>query len=163
MLAAPAPLSANHDLSRFDCGRAELNDWLRRRAQPSEGTTARTYVTAVGRRVVGYYALSAGNAIRSVLPSAKLRRNTPDQVPVIVLTRLAVDRKFQGRSIGKGLLKDAVGRTAQASQTIGLRALLVHAIDDGAAAFYIRHGFVPTAIDHLTLLLPIETVIASLT
>ena len=96
--------------------------------------------------------------IRSELPNAKLRRNLPDQMPVIVLGRLAIDRKFSSRGLGKGLLKDALLRSLYVSETIGARAVLVHAIDDPAAGFYRKFEFLPFPTNPLTLILPIETV-----
>ncbi len=161
-LSAPIPLSPDHDRSRFDCGKPELDDWLHRTAAASEGRTARTYVTCAGNRIVGYYALAAGNTVRAALPSARLRRNTPADVPVLVIARLAVDREFHGRRIGRGLLKDALLRAVEASRAIGIRAVVVHAIDDEAARFYRRYGFLPSPMDPRTLVLPIETAVSGL-
>lgn len=119
-------------------------------------------MVCAGSRVVGYYCLAAGSVIRTDLPSAKLRRNTPPQVPVIVIGRLAVDKQFQRRRIGAGMLKDAITRALKASRTIGVRAILVHAVDDAAAAFYRSYDFLPSPTDARTLLLPIETAAAAL-
>ena len=113
---------------------------------------------AVDLRVVGYYCLAAGAVIRGELPSARLRRNLPDQVPVIVLGRLAIDLKFSSRGLGKGLLKDALLRSLTVSETVGARAVLVHAIDDAACGFYRKFGFLLFATSPLTLVLPLETV-----
>src|SRR5260370_20653423 len=106
-LRPPEHLTGRHDVSTFDCGKTDLNKWLVRQARRSEGRSARTYVVTVDSRVVGYYCLAAGSVIRDELPKAGLRRNAPDQVPVIVLGRLAVDAKFAFRGFGKGLLRDA--------------------------------------------------------
>ena len=107
-LTPPSPLSPAHDCSQFACGRPALDDWLRRSALKSEGRTARTYAVAVGPRVVAYYGLAAGAVVRKALPSARARRNTPAEVPVVVIGRLAVDLRYQRRGIGAGLLKDAI-------------------------------------------------------
>lgn len=159
---APRPLADEHDFSHFECGKADLDGWLHRHARRSEGRTARTYVVAEGGRVLGYYCLAAGAVARDSLPTNRLRANAPEQVPVVIVGRLAVDRREQGRGIGEGILKDALIRAVETSRTIGVRAILVHAIDDEAAAFYRRYGFVESHVAPGTLVLPIETVIAAL-
>jgi len=103
-------------------------------------------------RVAGYYALAAGAvALRDATGS--VRRNMPDPIPVMVLARLAVDRDWQGRSIGASLLKDAVLRCLAVAEIAGLAALLVHARDERAKAFYLRYGFAPSPTDAMTLTL----------
>jgi GNAT superfamily N-acetyltransferase len=161
-ISPPEPLTSAHDLSAFDCGVPELNDWLKLRAALSEAKTSRTYIVTNDRRVVAYYCLSAGAVLRGELPSSKLRRNTPEQVPVIAIGRLAVDRACQGKGYGKGLLKDAILRAISAANSIGVRAILVHAKDDMAAEYYRACGFLPSPINTHTLVLPIETAIAAL-
>lgn len=148
------PLNAEHDTARFGCRHESLNQWLRRRALANAATgVTRTYVVcAEGRQVVGYYALAAGSITIESAP-ARLRRNMPDPLPVIVLGRLAVAEPWCGRGIGSGLLKDAILRALQASEIIGACALLCHAIDDEAKAFYIKHGFVHSPIQQLTMML----------
>lgn len=157
----PEALSDVHDLTQFDCGNADLDRWLRQRARTSEGATARTFVVAAGGHVVAYYCLAAGSVVPRELPR-KIRHNNPEQVPVIVIGRLAVDRAFQGRGFGKGLLKDAILRALQAAQSIGVRAIVVHAIDDRAAAFYKKFGFLPSPLDARTFILPVATAAAAL-
>lgn len=102
--------------------------------------------------VIGYYALAAG-AVSHELASGAIRRNMPDPVPVVVLGRLAVHTDWVGRGLGRGLLKDALQRTLQLAGELGIRALLCHAIDDDAKAFYRKHGFVESPIEPLTLML----------
>jgi GNAT superfamily N-acetyltransferase len=157
-LRPPEHLTTLHDVSTFDCGTPDLNDWLARQARRSDGRSARTYVVAANLRVVGYYCLAAGAVIRGEMPSAKLRRNLPDQVPVIVLGRLAVDRRYSSRGLGRSLLKDALLRSLSVSETVGARVVLVHAIDDAACGFYRKFGFLPFPTNPLTLVLPLETV-----
>ncbi|HEX6119400.1 MAG TPA: GNAT family N-acetyltransferase [Dongiaceae bacterium] len=163
MIRPPEPISAAHDLTQFDCGNQDLNDWLRQRALASEGRSARTFVLCEGRRVAGYYSLATGSIERDGLPGAKLRRNLPEAIPIIVLGRLAVDLSCRGRGFGAGLLKEAILKTIMASEIAGVRALVVHAIDDTAAAFYRKYGFRPSSLNERTLLLPIETAKAALT
>lgn len=156
-LSAPGPLSADDDVGAFDCGNALLNDWLRDQALASEGRSARTYVVKDDARVVGYYCLSTGGVARESVPR-KIRQGLPRLVPVMVLGRLAVDTRHQRLGIGRGLLKDALLRTLQVSRQVGVRALLVHAIDDEAKAFYAAHGFFAFPAGTRTLFLPVETI-----
>ena len=107
-IGPPEKLSAEHNLSMFDSGEPVLDDWLRRRALNNEVSGAsRTYVVCVGRKVVGYYALSAG-AIAHTHAPGRIKRNMPGPIiPVVVLGRLAVDNAAQGKGVGTGLLRDA--------------------------------------------------------
>ena len=154
VLGAPAPLAADHDTSQFVCKHVPLGTWLVKRALGNAASGAsRTYVVCdAERRVVGYYALSAGS-IAATSASGRLRRNMPDPLPVFVLGRLAVHTEWSGRGVGSGLLKDAVLRSIPASALIGVRALMCHAIDDDAVAFYAKHGFVHSPVEPRTLLL----------
>jgi GNAT superfamily N-acetyltransferase len=154
---APAPLTADHQLADFDCGEASLNDWLKRRALANQSSGAsRTFVAADSDgRVWGYYALAAG-AVSHELAVGAVRRNMPDPVPVLVLGRLAVDRQAQGMKLGAGLLQDAVKRAATVAQHAGVRALLVHALDARAAAFYEYYGFLASPVQPVVLMLRLE-------
>jgi len=156
MISAPVLLTADFDVSAFSSGHPALDDWLSRRALVNQDTGAsRTYVIAEGKRVVGYYALATGNVAASEAPG-RIRRNMPDPVPVMILGRLAIDATWQGQGLGTDLLRDAVLRTLQAAEIAGIRALLVHAIDEKAGRFYERTGFIVSPIRPLTyfLLLP---------
>ena len=144
----PQPISAQDETGEFDCGHADLDAWLRQTALASEGRSARTYVVTAGLRVVAYSCLAAGAVIRSSLPRAKLR--------------LAVDRRYQGLGLGKGMLKDAIRRSVNAAELVGVRAIVVHAIDDAAAEFYKRYGFTASPLDERTLLLPVDTAVTAL-
>lgn len=150
----PAPLTAEHDTSGFVCRDASLSAWLGKRALANAVAGAsRTYVVcAAQRQVVGYYALAAGS-IPVASATGRLRRNMPDPLPVVVLGRLAVHSDWLGRGIGSGLLKDVVLRSIEASVLIGVRALLCHAIDDEAQAFYLKHGFAESPLDPRTLMI----------
>ncbi|PKQ08489.1 MAG: GNAT family N-acetyltransferase [Alphaproteobacteria bacterium HGW-Alphaproteobacteria-10] len=160
-LSAPVPLTAEHDLSAFDCGEPALNDWLRHRALKNESRFSRTYVVCVGNQVVGYFCISAGSVERGAAPG-KVRRNAPDQIPVSVVGRLAVDLDNAGKGLGADLLADALRRIALASQSIGIGAVMVQAKDEAAKRFYLRCAeFVEYPEDSRTLFLPIETVVAA--
>ncbi len=152
-LGVPVPLTAAHDTSAFSCQHESLSTWLNKRALTNalSGAT-RTYVVCDAQnQVIGYYALSAGSIASESAPG-RLRRNMPDPLPVIVLGRLAVHSSWSGKGIGSGLLRDAVLRSIQAAELIGVRALLCHAIDDAAKDFYLKHGFIESPSDALTLL-----------
>ncbi len=159
---APEKLSAAHDISNFDCGEAVLNDWLYRRAlQNQESGASSTYVIVEKNRVVGYYSLAAGSIARETAPG-RVRRNAPDPVPVVVLGRLAIDKGAQGQGLGRALLRDAILRTLQAADIIGVRAVLVHALSEPAKRFYEACGFTSSPINPLTLMITLSEAIAAL-
>jgi len=161
-LAAPEPIAAHHSVASFDCGKASLNSWLARRALANQASGAsRTYVVSDHERVVAYYAL-ASSAVASGEATGRLRRNMPDPIPVVVLGRLAVDRKYQRQAIGRALLQDAARRVVHAADVIGIRGLLVHAIDNDARAFYQRLGFDPSPLDSMTLMISLGDIQAGL-
>lgn len=153
-LAAPAALTVAHRLDAFDCGEPLLNDWLRRKALANQSSGAsRTFVVADETgRVLGYYALAAG-AVSHGQATGGVRRNMPDLVPVLVLGRLAVDRSAHGTHLGAALLQDAVKRAVAVAEDAGVRALLVHALNDRARQFYEHFGFQPSPLHAMTLML----------
>lgn len=132
-----------HDVDRFDSGVEPLDAWLRRTAvlAGAAGTSA-TWVLCRGDVVVGYYALAMGSVERARSPS-RLGRGQTDPVPVLLLARLALDRREHGTGLGADLLRDALVRSVAGARHYGARALVVDAIDDAAAGFYRRHGFLP--------------------
>ena len=156
-MGAPVPLSADHDTSGFICRHESLSTWLSKCALANAATgELRTYVRTFvvcdeQRRVIGYYALAAGSVASGAAPG-RLRRKMSDPLPVIVLGRLAVHGDWSGRGIGSGLLKNAMLRSIQAAELIGVRALLCHAIDEEAKAFYPKHGFAESPLDPLIVL-----------
>lgn len=111
-------------------------------------------MVCVEKRVVGYYSLAVGAVAHTGAPG-RVKRNTPDPIPVMVLGRLAVDSNFQGRGIGSGLLRDAVLRTVQAAEIAGIRAILVHALSDAAKRFYQSHGFIASPINPMTVMITV--------
>jgi GNAT superfamily N-acetyltransferase len=140
-LSSPTLLTVDHDIAEFNSGETSLDEWLRRRALANIASGAsRTFVVCEGNTVAGYYALAAGDVAAARVPG-RVRRNMPDPIPVVVLARLAVDRNWQGRQLGRSLFRDAVGRVIQAADTIGIRAIVVHAISDDARMFYLALGF----------------------
>lgn len=156
-LLAPQPLAATHKLDTFDCGEPVLDDWLKRRALINQFSGAsRTFVvTDQSGLVFGYYALAAG-AVSHELATGPIRRNMPDPVPVMVLARLAVDRRAQGVKLGAALLQNAVHRAVAVSENVGVRALMVHALHDRAKAFYEHYGFQASPVHPMTLMLRLD-------
>lgn len=158
-LGSPEPLAASHLLDEFECGEAALDDWLKRRALANQSSGAsRTFVvTDEEGRVRGFYAMAAG-AVSHRLATSSAKRNMPDPVPVMVLARLAVDRRAQGMHLGAALLRDAVGRAVAVSENAGVRALLVHALHEKARRFYEHFGFQPSPTHAMTLMLRLGAV-----
>ena len=156
-LEAPQPLGASHLLDEFDCGEASLDEWLKRRALANQlsGASRTFVVNDRNNRVYGYYALAAG-AVAHQAATSSVRRNMPDPVPVMVLGRLAVDRRAQGVKLGASLLQDAVNRAIAVSHNAGVRALLVHALNDRAKQFYRHYGFQESPQHPMTLMLRLD-------
>lgn len=151
-LSAPAPLADHHQLDAFNSGVATLDDWLKRRARANQASRAsRTFVVCEDNRVVAYYALASG-AVSAAAAPGKFRRNMPDPIPVAVLARLAVDHRYQGRGLGRGLFRDGALRVLNAAEAIGIRGIMVHAISDQARAFYLALGFDPSPFEPMTLM-----------
>lgn len=160
VISTPEPLEAHHDIQSFDCGKPTLNEWLKKKAFKTQriGGSARTYVVCTGgAQVIGYYALATGSVNREDAPG-KVRRNMPDPVPVVILARLAVDDGYKGRGIGQGLLKDALLRVLGAAEEIGIRAVLVHTLDEGARNFYLAQGFSGSPTNEQTLMIPVQDI-----
>ncbi len=161
-IQAPQPIKTEHCLEDFNCGNSELNDWLRERAFKNEDCGAsRTYVVTVGNKVIAYYCLANGSVFHSIA-TGKVRRNMPDPIPVMVIGRLAVDQNWQGRGIGYGLVRDAVLRTLNAAEIAGIRAILVHALNEKAKQFYEKCGFVASPTAPMMLMITITDIKAAL-
>ncbi len=163
-LNPPVLLTRGHHRSAFDCGVPALNEYLKQYAlQNQRKNAARTYVATRGNRVVGYFTLAYGSVSLAEAPPSVKAGLAKYPIPVILLARLAVDTGERGQGLGAGLLKDALLRTVQAAEIAGLRAMLVHAKDDDAKAFYQKFGFEPSPIDAYHLFLKVSDIIASLT
>ena len=155
-LQAPAPLAAEHHVNLFSCGESILDDWLKRRALANQSNGAsRTFVVTDGeQQVVGYYALAAG-AVTHQDATRTIRQNMPDPIPVMVLARLAVDIRAQGMKLGASLLQDAMSRCVGISSNTGVRAMLVHALNQRAKEFYEYYGFKASPVNPMTLMIRI--------
>lgn len=164
--SAPRPIEKDDGIAGFSCGKPPLDDFLKQRAIKNEGKGSRTYVVVsrLGEdagKVAAYYTLAAGAVNHEECPTWA-KRNMPNPIPVVVLGRLAVDSAHQGKNIGKYLMREAMQRTLQASRHVGVRALIVHAIDDEAVSFYVPFGLQAFPTDSRTLFLPIETIAKAL-
>ena len=139
-------------------GAGSLDEWFKRRALANQASGAsRTFVVADPEAFVhGYYAIAAG-AVAHETANSSMRRNMPDPIPVLVLARLAVDHRAQWRKIGAALLQNAVNRALSVSQNAGVRALLVHALNERAMQFYQQYGFQASPQHPLTLMLGLHT------
>ncbi len=161
-LRPPEKLNSSHHIAGFNSGNSQLDDWLKQRASKNEQTGAsRTYVVCVGDVVIGYYCLANG-AVAQILATGRVRRNMPDPIPVMVIGRLAVDQAWQGKGVGRALLKDAILRTVQAAEIAGIRAILVHAISESAKQLYQKCGFMVSPLEPMTLMIGIDKAKAEL-
>jgi len=156
-------LSADHDLSQFSCGKSVLDNWLKTRALANQqrGFTV-VMVVHDGGRVVGYYGLAPTAVVPAAMPRSIRTGQPPNPVPCLLLGQLAADRAFSGRGIGGGLLKHALERCVAGAALIGGRALMVNAVDEQAADYWKRRGFVPSRDDPLVLFRSIADIAASL-
>ena len=149
----PRPLNSSHNVAGFVCGDDSLDDWLRRYALINQASgSARTFVTCMDDRVVGYYALASG-AVSQAGASPRVAKAMPEPIPVLLLARLAVDQAVHGQGLGWRLLRDTIVRTLQVADQVGVRALLAHSLDQRAAEFYARHDFQPSPTDPLHMML----------
>lgn len=147
----------------FSCGQVSLDHWLKTRALSNQqkGFSAVMVVHEAGR-VIGFYGLAPTAVVPSLLPRSIRTGQPPDPVPCLLLGQLATDLQWAGHGIGTGLLKHALSRCVQAASLIGGRALMVNAVDDEAARFWSRRGFVATKDDPLILFRSIADIAASL-
>jgi GNAT superfamily N-acetyltransferase len=149
-------LSPDHSIEGFDCGKEALNRYLVSYAwQNQQAGAARTYVGLLGDAVIGYHTLAVGHVNQEDAPERLTKGLARHPIPIMLLARLAVDRRWHGQGVGKALLKDAMQRTLQAAEIAGIRAFAVHAKDDEASTFYRKFDFIPSPTDpmHLFVLL----------
>lgn len=160
----PEPLGRDHDIADFACGVPSSDLWLKKQATLARALgSARTFVVvdAEQRRVVGYHALTAASITHEEATPRAAKGVPPHPIPAALLARLAVDHSVQGHGIGAWLLRDALLRTMAAAESVGIRVLLVHAIDDNARRFYERHGFEASPTDPRNLQMLMKDIRAS--
>jgi len=158
IITPPSPISADHVLDGFECGEPSLDEWLKKRALKNHISGAsRCFVICHGMKVIGYYSLSAG-AIRRESVSKTMRRNMPDPLPILLLGRLAIDRRYHNQGLGRALLRDAMIRAVNVSGDAGVFALMVHALSEQARRFYLSRGFVESPLQPMTLMMTLTTI-----
>lgn len=151
-ISAPEPLKEGDDLSQFSCGKPSLDNWLRARALSNQkkGFTAVMVVHDAGR-VVGYYGLAPTAVVPVSLPRSIRTGQSPDPLPCLLLGQLATDAQWRGQGIGIGMLKHALQRCVEGATLVGGRALIVNGVDQEAAEFWQRRGFLPSKDDPMVL------------
>ena len=157
MSIEPRKLTRSDNRTGFDSGAPELDEWLTKYARQNQAAnSATTYVVTDEDRVVGYYAIAMSAVAVLELPGS-MRRSMPQQVPCILLARLAVDQEYNGQGLGAWLLRDALLRSLTLSRSIGAVCILVHCRDETARQFYLHNGnFLSSPVDDLHLMLPIK-------
>ena len=155
------PIGEHHLPDGFDCGEDSLNQWLRNRARPNQvAGFSRTYVIAREEQVVAYHAVSSF-AIWRADATGRAKRQSPQQIPAVLLGRLAVDRGVQGRGLGTLLVRHAMDLTIAAGDAVGIRLLIVNALDEWVAAFYRQFGLEPSPTNPLDLMITVNDLKAS--
>jgi GNAT superfamily N-acetyltransferase len=154
-------LDRTHTRDQFDCGKPPLDDFARTLvSQYEKRNLGRTYVAvkSTERRVLGYYTLASGAVMFDAVPPKIAKKLPRHPVPVVLIARLAVDRSAQGQRLGEKLLLDALARSLELSDRLGIHAVVVDAIDSGARAFYQKYQFVSLQDNPFHLFLPISTI-----
>jgi GNAT superfamily N-acetyltransferase len=153
-------LSSEHDRTSFDCGNDLLNNFIQKLAsQYSRKNLGRTYVaTMQDKQVVGYYTISTSRVDFENVPEELARHYPGIPIPVVLLGRLAVDKRFQRQGVGKLLLVRALRQAAELSEAVGIAAVEVHAVDNEARHFYLKYGFTALLDDQHHLYLPVKTI-----
>jgi GNAT superfamily N-acetyltransferase len=152
-------LRHDHIVDDFDCGREELNRYLLRYAlQNQQAGAAQTYLGFAEEVIVGYYTLAVGQVILTDAPERLKKDLAKHPVPIMLLARLAVDRRWHGQGVGKALLRDAMRRTLQAAYIAGIRAFSVHAKDEEARHFYEHFDLIPSPVDSMQLFVLLKDV-----
>lgn len=157
----PEQFRNHHEAESFDSGEPVMDEWLKTRALRNEELrVSRTYVTCSENTVVGYYALAVGSLHHEAV-SSRVRRNMPDPIPIVVLARLAVDRRYQGIGLGQDLVRHAFTKCVGISELAGARAVVVHVLSQSLKPWYQRLGFQEVRADSFTMLLPIDQIVVA--
>jgi len=158
-LNSPVILTKEHDVSQFDCGKPALNNYLLKNALDNTlNNSSKCYVTTRGNKIVGYYCLSVCSVEKASTPVRIGRGLGGYPVPLILITRLAVDLMEQNKGIGYSLLMHALLMSIQVSTKVGVRGIIVHAKDEQAKEFYLKYGFEPSPVDSLHLYMLIKDI-----
>lgn len=162
-LLPPQPINRDHKVAGFSCGRESLDRYLIRDAlkRDAAGDAKVIVLARSGLEVIGYYTVSSATVSRKAA-TRKLKRNAPEPLPMALVGRFAIDSCYQNQGLGKALMKDAILRTAQASERIGIRGVLLHAIDDDAKAFYASCGFKTSGVEDGLMMVTLKEIAAAL-
>lgn len=163
MITAPRKLERADSRSSFQSGADDLDEWIHKYAwQNQAANSATTYVITNGERVIGYYAIAMA-AVEKLAAPASVRNGMPQQIPCILLARLAIDQEYRGQGLGAELLRDALLRSAQLSRSIGAAAVLIHCRDETARTFYRHNGdFLQSPVEDLHLMVPMKSLLGYL-
>ncbi len=157
------PLDRSFSRDQFDCGIAELNEYLLRYALQNQKTGIAKTIVAIGeqeeRVIAGYYSVSMSQIERETIPSQQAKRLPRYPIPAMLIGKLAVDRASQGKGLGEELLIDALQKAVRLAGEVGIFAVRVDAINDRAKSFYLKYGFIALEDKDSTLFLPIKTII----
>ena len=151
--AGPELLAGDHLLDGFDCGKSALNQWLIRHARKNLASgSSRTWVVVEmdSREVVAFYASATASIFRTSAPKS-MGRNHPEEMPAILLARMAVDSRHNGSGLRAALLKHFMLKAFEVALSVGVRVLLIHAKDEEAKSFYTHYGFTESPFDPLVL------------
>ncbi len=154
-------LNKSHDRKAFSCGVFSLDEFLHRYVtQYEKRNLGRTYVLVRDDelRVYGYFTLAAGDISATELPERDAKKLPKHPVPVALLARLAVDVSVRGQGLGADLLAEALSLVAEIAERIGFHAVCVDAIDDSAAKFYEKHGFLALRDQPRRLFYPVGSI-----
>lgn len=153
------PFTGSHDRQGFDCGRSELNDWLRSVARQHQNKgLSKTFVAALENQptqICACYAMTLTEVNTQSLTEPR-RKTLPHKIPGVRLGRLAVDQRYQRKRLGELMLMDAIERVRRIREHAGVVGLFVDAIDASAAQFYARYGFEAFVDEPLKLFLPVK-------
>jgi GNAT superfamily N-acetyltransferase len=155
-------LDKKHRKKDFYCGKDMLDTYLHNQAnQDVKRILSVCYVkedSSTGL-IQGYYTLSSSSVSKDLIPFENQKKLPPSysSLPVILLGRLAVDKRFHGKGLGKLLLIDALYRCYNSSKTIGSHAVIVDPLDDEAESFYLKYGFIKL-FDSGKMFLPMKTI-----
>ena len=162
MFSSPAVITSHHDVRNFDCGNTALNEFLAKFALTNSGAgIARTYVVTLTNQpaVVGLLSRLPQGRWKVEAAPDRVAKGTPRHpIPVALLARLAVDSKYQKQGLGESMLKHALLQIVNASNSLGIRAVLVHAKNETAANFYLKHGFEVSPVNSLQLMLMLKDI-----
>ncbi len=159
---------SRHERKTFDCGRKELNDFIRQSAaRHRDAGISKTLVLPALDQVdekfdiCAFYTLSHTEIKRETLPAPLAKKLPRYPIPVMLITQLAVHVGAQGQGLGKITLIHALKNCFEINTHLPSNAVVVDVLDDGVQAFYEQYGFKP--LDHhdegrVRLFLPMNTV-----